>query len=102
MHKRKGLLGQASRVTRFHVLENTGYLGMSLHQVCQENSINKRPSIELTVFPDYEPLSSQTSVFNTLICLSDHQENVPNYTKIRIPDSKDHQALSVLTERSKG
>ena len=102
MHER-GLPGQGSRATRFQVLENTGYLGVSSHYwVCQEKSINKRPCIELTVSPNCEPLSSQTLVFNTLICLSDHQESVPNSTKVGVPDSKDHQALSVLTERCEG
>ena len=57
------LPGQGSRVTRFQILENTGYLGVSSYWVCQENSINKRPSIELTVFPNCEPLSSQTFSF---------------------------------------
>ena len=60
---------QGFRATRFQVLENTGYLGTSSHQVSQENSINKRPSIELTVLQNCEPLSGKTLVFMILICL---------------------------------
>ena len=87
---RGGLPAQGSRATRFHILENTGHLGASLHQVSQENSINNRPSIELTVLPDCELLHGWTLVFNTIICLSDHQGSVSNPTKIGVPDSKDH------------
>ena len=48
-------------------------------------------------FPNCEPLSGQTLVFNTLVCLSNHQENVPNSMKIGVPDIMDHWALLVLT-----
>ena len=90
MYKRKVFPDQGCRGTRFQVLETTGYLDASSHWVCQENSINKKPSVELTVFPDCDPLSGQTLVFNTLISLSDHQESVPNSMKIGVPDSMDH------------
>ena len=62
IHEREGLPGQGCMVTRFHILENKGYLGGSSHWVCQENSMNKRPSIELTIYPNCKPLGSRTLV----------------------------------------